>query len=182
MERLWIVVLVVAAAVLQTSLLPVWLPTGAAPDLALLLVVFLALQRRTTLGLWSGFWLGLLQDAAGGAPLGLNATVLVGVAYLAGMLRTKLFKEHASAQVAIVVLMTGVQQLTMFYWLNTLWHADHSFGTWVHRVLVMTAYHAVLAPFLFQALARLIPGEDVYQHLVGERERRVQRLHLRRPV
>lgn len=182
MARVWTVLLVLAAVLLQASVLPVWVPTGSSPDLALLLVVFFALQRQTTLGLWTGLWLGLLQDTAGGGPLGLNAALLVGVAYLSGILRAKLFKEHISAQVAIVVLMTGAHQLAMFYWLNTVWHAAYPLGVWLYRVLVMSATHALLAPFLFHVLARLVPGEDVYQHLVGERDRTASRLRLRRPV
>lgn len=161
----------VASVVLQTTLMPYLSLGGTAPNLILLMVIFISLQRGTTLGMWMAFGLGLLQDGAGGGPLGLNASTLLGVAYLVGLMRTKLFKENIPAQVLIVVVLTFFHQFLVFYWMNTLLDASFLLGDWFRRSLIMSAYHAWLGPLLFHGLARWIPGDDVYQYLIPGRSR-----------
>jgi rod shape-determining protein MreD len=155
------------AVLLQTTLVPALPGAGAYLDLVFLLVVFFALQRGTTLGVWMGFTLGLVQDAAGGGPLGLNATALLGVAYLVGLMRARLFKENYPAQVLIVVALTFFHQFLMFYWLNTVMDASFGVGDWLHRSFVMGFFHGLAGPFLFRWLATWIAGDDVYQHLIA---------------
>lgn len=169
MDRFLIPLTVLLCAILQTTVVPAVAAAGAAPDLVFLLVVFFSLQRRTTLGLWTAFWAGMLQDAGGGGPLGLNASILLGISYLVGLLRTKLFKENLSAQVAITVLLTFIHQFLMFYWMNTILDAEYSLGAWTGRALIMSLYHAVLGPLLYKGLGNWIRGEDVYQNLIGGR-------------
>lgn len=171
MEPLLIVALMLLASVLQTTWAYSLNCCGAAPDLVLLLVLFLAMQRQTTLGLWSAFILGLLQDMGGGNPLGLNALVLLAVAYLVSRVRTKLFKENLSAQLVIVVGMTWAYQFGTFYTVNALWHDAHTLGQWASRSLTMSIYNACLGPLFFKGLARLVRGEDVYQHLIATRSK-----------
>lgn len=181
-DRVLLPLLAFAAVLLQTTLLPVFFGFGGAPDLVFLLVVFLAMQRETTLGVWSAFWMGLLQDLAGGGPLGLNALILLAVAYGVGRLRTTLFKENLPAQILILVLLTALQQFLMFYWMNTVLGNDFGLGAWAGRAASMCLFHALLGPLLFRVLGRWIPGENVYQNLIAGRERRGPRPRSRRLV
>jgi rod shape-determining protein MreD len=161
------VLLALFAVVFQTTLVPAMPGSGAMLDLVFLLVVFFSLQRSTTLGIWMGFILGLVQDAAAGGPLGLNAVALLGVAYLVGLMRARLFKENFPAQVLIVVALTFFHQFLMFYWLNTVMGASFGVGDWLHRSAVMGCFHALVGPWLFRWLATWIAGDDVYQHLIA---------------
>ncbi len=173
MARIGIWLLAVVAVVVQTTVVPVFTGMGSAPDLIFLLVVFFALQRGTTLGLWMGFCLGLIQDVAGGGPMGLNGLVLLGVAYLVGLMRTRLFKENIPAQLVIVVVLTFFHQFLMFYCMNMILDASFAVGDWLHRALIMGVYHALLGPFLFRWLSTWIQGDDAYQHLIaGESQSR----------
>ncbi len=169
-----------AAVVLQTTWMHLLAIGGAAPDLVFLLVVFFVLQRRTSLGIWAAFVLGLCQDVASGVPLGFNASILLAVAYLVGLLRAKLFKENTTAQVLILVVLTFTHQFLVFYWMNTILDAPFGLGRWAARAAVMSVYHVLLGPLLFRILGQWIPGEDVYQHLITSRELDSRRLRLRR--
>jgi rod shape-determining protein MreD len=166
-ERIGIVLVALVAVVAQTTLIPVLTVTGVAPDLVFLLVVFFALQRGTTLGLWMGFSLGVLQDVAGGGPLGLNGLILLGVAYLVGRLRTRLFKENLPAQILIVLILTWFHQFLMFFCMNTVLEAEFTVRDWLHRSLIMGLYHALIGPLLYRWLATWIQGDDVYRHLIA---------------
>jgi rod shape-determining protein MreD len=169
MDRLWIVLAALAAVLLQTTLLPLIFPMHAAPDLVLLLVIFFALQRQTTLSLWVAFLAGLAQDVLSGSPLGLNAALLLCVGYGIGLLRGTLFKENLTAQVLIMVLLTWAYQFGIYYWLNRVLHADLPTSLWAGRTALMSLYHAVLGPLVIRLLQLFIPGEDVYAHIIASR-------------
>lgn len=170
MAHLLIPVLAVAAVVLQTTLVPQIGSVGAAPDLIFLMVMFFALQRETTLGLWTAFGLGLLQDIACGGPLGMNALALLCLAFLIGYLRRQLFKENISAQVLMLLLLTFLHQFLVFFWMNTVLDTGYPFGEWVRRALVMSLYHIVLGPLVFRFLGRWVRGEDITKRVIQLRK------------
>jgi rod shape-determining protein MreD len=178
-EHLLIPLLALVAVVLQTTVISQIAVGGVGPDLVFLMVLFFALQRDTTLGLWTAFGLGLLQDIAGGGPLGLNAMILLCVAYAIGYVRRHFFKENVSAQVLMILIFTLFQQFLFFFWLNTLLGTSFRFQAWIGRALVMSAYHVILGPLLFRMLSRWIRGEDVYKHLVGSQGKSLPLIPLR---
>ncbi|MFD1826289.1 MULTISPECIES: rod shape-determining protein MreD [Mumia] len=81
-----VLVLLLAAVVLQVSLLAPLVPTGVAPDLVLVVVVAVGLCTGAADGAVTGFVGGLLLDAAPPADhvLGQWALALTVVGYLAG--------------------------------------------------------------------------------------------------
>lgn len=155
----------------QTTLLPHLEVAGIAPDLIFLMVVFLALQKTNTISLWSAFGIGLFQDTAGGGPMGLNALILVGLAYMISYLRKKYFKENFLAQVIIVLTFTLLHQFLTFFWMNTLMNTSFNFVHWIGEALILSCLHAMIAPFLFAWLAGFIHGENINQHLISQRKR-----------
>lgn len=170
MKRCLIPLLALLMVILQTTVMPYLAIGEAAPDLVFLLVVFLAVQRSSTLGIWTAFGAGLLQDIAAGSPLGLNAVLLTSLAYLAGQVHRKLFKDNVSAQVLIVVLFTWLHQFLVFFWLNTVMATSFGLGKWILRAFGMSIFHAVLAPGLFYWWRRWIRGENIYRYLITGRK------------
>lgn len=160
MSRVLLILVALLAVVAQTTLVPALSVGSAAPDLVFLLVIFIALRRQTTLGLWMAFSLGLLQDIAGGGLLGLNALVLLGLVYLAMYLRQKFFQENLVSQVLVLLLFTLLQQFLTFFWLNTLLDTNFPFALWPRRALTMGLIHALLGPLLFWGLRGLIKDEE----------------------
>ena len=75
------ILLVAAAAVLQTALRRVWEPLAYA-DLPLILTVYFALQRDTAKALFIGAGVGTLTDALGGGLLGASGFAKTIVAYI----------------------------------------------------------------------------------------------------
>ncbi len=175
MEKIWVPVLALAAVVLQTTVLYSWRIAGVAPDLVFLLVIFLALQKPNTLGLWIAFAVGLVQDVASGGPMGMNALVLVGLAYLAGHMRKQFFKENYTTQMLIVLIFTLGHQFLIFFWMNTIMDMKFTLLSWIGRALLLSLVHALLAPVLFSWLSRMVPGDDVYKHLISQRTVRFNR-------
>lgn len=83
-SHIWVALLVALLA--QTTIVSVLAGGGAPVDLVLIVVVFAALTRGPVIGLWTGTFAGLLQDALSGGIIGVSGLtktvvgVLVGVA------------------------------------------------------------------------------------------------------
>jgi rod shape-determining protein MreD len=109
-QRIGVVTLVlVTAAILQTSLLPLLSMSGFRPDLLLLVVIAFALRDGLLSGLRIGFAAGVLVDLLlNESPLGLTALVYVGVAYAVGVARPFLAPDSWTAPVILSVMGTVV--------------------------------------------------------------------------
>lgn len=86
MKTTHICIAVVVALLAQTTIVSVLAGAGAPVDLVFVVVVFTALSRGPVVGLWTGTFAGLLQDALSGGIIGVSGLtktvvgVLVGVA------------------------------------------------------------------------------------------------------
>lgn len=152
MQVLLIALITLLAVVLQTTWVPVLSIAGMGPDLVLLWVLYVALRRQTTLGLWVAFGAGLLQDIAAGGQLGLNAFLLVGVAYAALYLRRRFVQENFISQLLIVLGFSWLHQFLAFFWLNTLLGMHLPFGIWLGRAAGLSVFQALLGPWLYYGL------------------------------
>jgi len=101
--------LLVAALLLQVTVLDLIRVAGVKPDLVLILVVFNALLRGQLRGALWGFGAGLMVDIATGDYFGLNALVQMAVGYLAGLARTRLYVDSGvmAAVVTLLVSLSG---------------------------------------------------------------------------
>jgi len=88
-----IAVAAVLAMLLQTTVFPVLVPAGLAPNLLLVLVVYLGVRRFGAWGACGAFLLGYFLDTFSGTLLGLHAfaftTIYLGVHHVARFLWTE---------------------------------------------------------------------------------------------
>jgi rod shape-determining protein MreD len=108
--------LLLAIAVLQTTLLPALSVFGVTPDAMLVVVVCCGLLRGSLDGMMWGFWGGLAIGLLSGAPLGVHALVLMVIGYLAGIgerspFRAELLVPTAAIAAATAFYMVGVAVL-----------------------------------------------------------------------
>jgi rod shape-determining protein MreD len=85
--------LLVAGAVLQSSLAPHLSVVGVKPGIVLTLVVSWSIIRGASEGVIWGFVGGLALDLLSGAPVGLSALTLMMVGFLTNLGETSLFKS-----------------------------------------------------------------------------------------
>lgn len=146
---------------LQTALLPA-LPFGeAAPDVLLILCVYLGLHHHSVGGAVGAFLLGYLQDSVSGSAIGLNAFAMTLVFLLVHLTCRSLWVDNVISRVVLVFLASLIKTaaimglLVMFVgfdgsWRRALW----SFG--VQAVAV-----AAIAPFVLALLSGLALHRDV---------------------
>lgn len=124
-----------------------------APDIPLIVVVLLALRRGPEFGCVGGFAAGLLQDAAGGGLLGVQALTKALIGFGIGALGTRLRVTQPLVQVPGLVLLSVVEGLVRFALLK-LFHFPAPFGELMtYVVLPQSLYNGFLGAALVLAMA-----------------------------
>ena len=150
---LWAIV-VVAAAIIQTT----WLDTiklqAVLPDLTLLLVVYFAIADGEERAMFTGVLGGMYQDVAGNAVLGHHVLCNVVVGYVVGMVAKRLITEHPAVKAGLVLcasLVHGVMYTSILYVQAPDIGAIY---TLVTSVVPGAFYTALVTPVVFFALGR----------------------------
>ena len=127
------------------------------PDLALLVIVFVAFQNVRAEGIVAGFLSGLLQDFISSAPLGFNAFIRTIVAFGFNLISGSFFIDRILMPMLFGAAATLIKALAAA--ILALAFPTHIHGyDFLDRILwVETAYNAVLAPILFFILGLLKP-------------------------
>lgn len=144
-------VLVVAALLVQVTVLARLQLPGAVPDLLLLVVLALAMVYGHTAGALTGFAAGLFVDIAPPAEhaVGRYALVLCIIGYAAGLTRPD-NGQHRSATVPMLVVATGAVSSTLLYaGVGTLvGDAATAQAGLLPLMATATLYDLLLAPFV----------------------------------
>lgn len=156
-QRFGVVLLVlVTAAILQTSLLPSLALSGFRPDLLLLVTVAFALHDGLLTGMRVGFVGGVLNDLLlNESPVGLTALVFVGIAYAVGIARPYLAPESFTAPLILSVLGTFVGVAGYGVLAAVLAEDPIGLGLVLQAALVAALYAALLAPIVNGIIGRL---------------------------
>ncbi len=165
-NALWVLV-VIAAALIQTTWLTAISVQGVAPNLTLLLVVFFAIVDGEERAMFTGILGGMYQDVASNAVLGHHILVNVVAGYVVGRIATRLVTEHPAVKVALVLcasLLHGVLFSLIQYVQNPDVAAIRDIAT---TVIPGAFYTALVTPVIFFILARFfhadrpLPGEAI---------------------
>ncbi|WP_183355316.1 rod shape-determining protein MreD [Geomonas silvestris] len=106
MRYLKIVGLVLAAVLLQMTLLPRYLQDPFQPNLIIILVVYLGLKLQHRFAALAAFSLGLLQDSFSGIYLGLHAFSYLCLYTLLSQVADRLYTDNRALLVLVVFLGT----------------------------------------------------------------------------
>ncbi len=151
---LWIIV-VVTAALVQTTWPDFLKIQNVTPDLVLMVVVYFAISAGEERAMLTGALGGIYQDVASKAVLGHNILCLVVVGYAAGRISTRLVTDHPAVKAGLVLL-AGIAQ----GFFHTVIEDIHSPETLLIKTVVSVVvpasfYTALITPFVFVVLDRI---------------------------
>lgn len=101
--RTFLAVAVLSGGVAHATMGPALRIADVAPDIPLIVVVMLAMRRGPEFGCGAGFLAGLLQDAATGGLLGVQALTKSVIGFGVGALGGRLRVDHTRAGAIVVV-------------------------------------------------------------------------------
>lgn len=151
--------LLLTAAVFQTSLLPSLTLLGFRPDLLALLVLAAALRDGPVAGASVGAVAGLLTDLLSSqAPAGIGMLVYAVIGYVLGQARPYLAPESLSAPL-LLAFGSGALATGVYGMLGSLLADDRAAPELLVRAsLLVGLYTALLAPAVLWAVRRLFDG------------------------
>jgi rod shape-determining protein MreD len=151
--RTFLAVAVLSGGVAHATLGPALRIADVAPDIPLIVVVMLALRRGPEFGCGAGFLAGMLQDAATGGLLGVQALTKAVIGFAIGTLGGRLRVSQPLVQVPGLVVLSIVEGVARFALLQ-LFHFPASFGELMtYVVLPQAIYNGFLGAALVLALA-----------------------------
>ena len=151
-------VMLVVAALLQTTVAPNIRILGANPDFALIIIVCVALMKGSETGAVFGFLIGMLTAIALMEPFGLSAFVFVLVGYFAGR-----YAETADLSAGFAPLLTTFAATlvanTLFAMAQFLLERQVPIGFFLGRVLIPSLIiNTLLAAPLYLVVRLWLPG------------------------
>jgi rod shape-determining protein MreD len=145
--------IVIAALLLQTTLLPLTSMGRATPDLLLIICVYLGLHQHTVTGAIGAFVLGYLQDAFSGSVVGLNAFAMSLVFTLVYLTSRRLWVDNAVSKIVVVFLASVLKTGAILALIAVFLSAGYFWHTVVRYLLIEAVLAALLSPAVFALLA-----------------------------
>ncbi len=145
--------LAAAAAIVRTNWLQSVAVAGTTPDLALIIIVYVANKNGPMIGQVTGFASGIVQDLLSTAPLGFNALHKLIIGFISGRTHGTMYIDPVLMPALLVLGATLLKGLV-----GLMLGAVFGLAPAVQSVLstafaVETAYNALLAPPAFGLLS-----------------------------
>ncbi len=144
---------VIGGGVAGTTLAPALRIADVTPDIGLIVVVLLALRRGAEFGCAGGFVSGLLQDAAGGGFLGIQAFTKAIIGFTIGTAGTRLAVHQPAVQVLGLLLLTIAEGLGRYVLLRLVGFPAPFGEVLAYLILPQALYNGFLGALLAFALA-----------------------------
>jgi len=141
------------ALLLQTTVLPAFLPRLLVPNLVLSLVVWLGLRRRGAAPVAGAFLLGYSLDAFSGTLFGVHALALT-LTYAAVHAVAQTVWTEGGLPVVVVAFGAGLVYTTIVGAVGMLAQSGPPLGALVRTSLVEAAVTAILTPSVFRFINR----------------------------
>ncbi len=137
---------------LQSTLLHAIELGGVHPDLALLVLIFVAMRRGAMPGQISGFAAGFLEDLMNVSPLGFHSLLRTVIGFLYGLLSGNVFIDPFLMPIILAVIATILKGVLAGIVSAIFGIAASGFITFTGRLWIEAGYNGVVAPFLFALL------------------------------
>lgn len=151
--RTFLAVTVFGGGIAQATLAPALRIADVTPDIPLIVVVLLALRRGPETGCLAGFVVGLLQDAATGGPVGVQALTKAVLGFAVGAVAGRLLTSQPLVQVPALVLLSVAEGLSRFALLKAFHFSAPFAELMTYVVLPQALYNGFLGAALVLALA-----------------------------
>jgi len=164
MPRIIFAVLLIAMALLQTSVLPMAQSLGIVPDLVLVAVLLWSATREPREGLLWAFGIGIFLDMLTLVPLGSTAMGLLPVTAIGWLSRNRFFQSNLIFPLVLVMAATLARELSLLV-LTPLIGGHMSVLVVLRFGLLGALLNSLLVPPLYlivQMLSRWIERNEAY--------------------
>lgn len=157
-KSLKILLIVLVALLLQTTIFPRYLLDPFHPNLLVIIVVYLGLRSRSHFGALAAFCLGLLQDCFSGIYFGLDGFSYLCIFYVLHTTADRLYTNSRYLMVLTVFLATVVTGLFNMLLLFLFSAANGIYVTLLPALIPQALVNGLIASLVF-----MMPAVDVME-------------------
>jgi len=145
-------VILAACVVLQSTVFRYIAIRGVRPDLALIVLVFVALRRGSMTAQVAGFAAGIVEDLVSVSPVGFHMLLRTVIGYLYGLLSGNVFLDPLLMPIVLTIVATILKGLVSGLVSLVFGLQASGFMYFAGRLWIEAGYNALAAPFLFALL------------------------------
>ncbi len=150
--------MLMALAILLQSTLLHWVALkGVKPDLALVVLVYVAIRKGSMVGQVSGFAAGIVEDVLSLSPLGYHALFRTVLGFFYGLTVGNIFIDPVLMPVILLIIATVIKGLLSSLVVLLFAIPAVGFFRFAGSFWIELGYNALLAPFLFAVLGLIKP-------------------------
>ncbi|NLK43961.1 MAG: rod shape-determining protein MreD [Tissierellia bacterium] len=155
MVILILILVVLVNFILQTTIFPYISVFGVEPNIALLVVISMAIFKGRFYGAFLGLILGIIQDILFSPVLGVNAFILFFAGYLIGLIENKIIKDNMFIPISLSILATIYYNFTYYIFMFFL-SKDISFLSFTRDVLMIEIiYNCILSIPIYKIFSKI---------------------------
>jgi len=145
--------LIMAACIaLQSTILGKIAILGVRPDLALIVLVFVALRRGSMTAQVSGFAAGVVEDLVSASPVGFHMLLRTLIGFLYGIFSGNVFVDPLLMPIVLSIAATIIKGIIAGLVSLLFGLQGSGFMYFAGRLWIEAGYNALAAPFLFALL------------------------------
>jgi rod shape-determining protein MreD len=145
-------VIMAACVALQSTILGKIAILGVRPDLALIVLVFVALRRGSMTAQVSGFAAGVVEDLVSASPVGFHMLLRTLIGFLYGIFSGNVFVDPLLMPIVLSIAATIIKGLISGLVSLLFGLQGSGFMYFAGRLWIEAGYNALAAPFLFALL------------------------------
>jgi rod shape-determining protein MreD len=141
-----------ACVVLQSTVFRYIAIRGVRPDLALVVLVFVALRRGSMTAQVAGFAAGIVEDLVSVSPVGFHMLLRTVIGFLYGLLSGNVFVDPLLMPIVLAIVATILKGLISGLVSLVFGLQSSGFMYFAGRLWIEAGYNAIAAPFVFALL------------------------------
>lgn len=145
-------VIMAACVVLQSTILGKIAILGVRPDLALIVLMFVALRRGSMTAQIGGFAAGIVEDLVSASPVGFHMLLRTVIGFLYGIFSGNVFLDPLLMPIVLTIAATILKGLISGFVSLLFGLQSSGFMYFAGRLWIEAGYNALAAPFLFALL------------------------------
>jgi rod shape-determining protein MreD len=167
MHPVWIVLSMMGVLVVQSTVLQVPPFSFVAPNIVLVMLLFVALMRGPIFALYVGLAIGLIQDILFGTFMGPYAFTYATIGYFAGMTYRTFWTRQLLTAILVILGYTFLSEMMLYGIVRLFGYAHLDLMVAITHALRLMIWNGVFALLLYSPSIRLL-GTDRRSSLTDE--------------
>ena len=167
MRNAKLALIIVAAYILQTVIIPDFCICGVAPNLMLVVICGISFLFGSTIGGAVGFFAGLLLDFNQGRAIGLSAFLCMYTGMILGQFNKRFFKDNYFVAIAFTGFVTAIYEISFYIFGSFVYSQSFYFGNFATNILLSVLVNVIATVITYPVLLKVNIGVELDRNIFG---------------